>query len=278
MQHTLGRPFRVAGVGLRGGRPAAVDVRPAPANTGRVFVVGGVPIPATVEHVVDTRLATTLGRAGARVSLVEHLCAALYAAGVDNAIIHVEGDEIPALDGSARLWCAAVRQAGLVPQGVARRVLVLREAVEVRADDAWARFEPGDRSELADRFELDLTITFDHPNIGTQRYTGAAIGQPFFTELAWARTFGFFRDAEPLRALGIARGVSLENTVVYDDAGIMNPEGLRAADEAVRHKALDAVGDAALLGMALRGRFTAYRAGHALHLALLRRITEAAAG
>ncbi|MDP2310352.1 MAG: UDP-3-O-acyl-N-acetylglucosamine deacetylase [Pseudomonadota bacterium] len=272
MQHTLGRPFRVAGVGLRGGLPAAVEVRPAPANTGRIFVVEGVSIPATVEHVVDTRLATTLGRKGARVSLVEHLCAALYAAGVDNAEIHVEGDEIPALDGSARLWGRAVRQAGLVAQGAPRRVLVLREPVEVRGDDAWARFDP------ADRFELDLTIAFDHPSIGTQRYAGAATGRSFFAELAWARTFGFFRDAEPLRVLGIARGVSLENTVVYDDAGIMNPEGLRAADEAVRHKALDAVGDAALLGVPVRGRFSAYRAGHALHLALLRRITESAAG
>lgn len=266
MQHTLGRPFRVAGVGLRGGLPAAVEVHPAPADTGRVFVVGGVAIPATVDHVVDTRLATTLGRGDARVSLVEHLCAALYAAGVDNAEIRVEGDELPALDGSARLWGVAVRQAGLLAQGVARRVLVLREPVEVRVDGAWARFDP------ADRFELDLTIAFDHPSIGTQRYTGAATGPSFFAELAWARTFGFLRDAEPLRALGIARGASLENTVVYDDTGILNPEGLRAADEAVRHKALDAVGDASLLGMELRGRFTAYRAGHALHLALLQRV------
>ncbi|MDP2314594.1 MAG: UDP-3-O-acyl-N-acetylglucosamine deacetylase [Pseudomonadota bacterium] len=271
MQHTLGRPFRVVGVGLRGGRPAAVEVRPAAVGTGRVFVVDGVAIPATVEHVVDTRLATTLGRAGARVSLVEHLSAALYAGGVDNVEIHVEGGEIPVLDGSARLWSLAIRQAGLVPQGVPQRIVAVREPIEVRRDDAWARFEP------ADHFELDLTIAFDHPTIGVQRYTGAATGASFYTELAWARTFGFFRDAEPLRALGIALGASLDNTVVYDDLGVMNPAGLRAADEAVRHKALDAVGDAALLGAPIRGRFTAYRAGHALHLALLRRLAEHAA-
>ena len=271
MQHTLGRPFRVAGLGLRGGGAVAVEVRPAPVGAGRSFVVGGVAVPATVAHVLDTRLATTIGRDNTRIALVEHLCAALYAAGVDNAVIHVEGDELPVLDGSAHLWGVAIRQAGVVPQGQPRRVHVVREPLEVRGDDgAWARLEP------ADRFELDLTITFDHPCIGTQRYAGAATGAGFFTELAWARTFGFYKDAEHLRALGIARGVSLDNTVVYDATGVMNPGGLRAGDEAMRHKALDAVGDLALLGMAVRGRFTAYRAGHALHLALLRQVVERA--
>ncbi len=266
MQHTLARPFQVRGIGVRGGKPAAVEVRPAPVDQGRVFIVDGVHIPATIAHVVDTRLATTLGSGAARVSLVEHLCAALFAAGVDNANILIEGDEVPALDGSALLWARAIRNAGVVPQGRARRVLSLRHPVEVRIDDAWARFEP------ADAFELDLTIDFAHPTIGRQRYSGPAIGPQFFDELAWARTFGFLKDAEPLRALGLARGASLDNTVVYDDAGVLNPGGLRAPDEAVRHKALDAVGDASLLGMGVRGRLTGHRAGHAIHLALLREV------
>lgn len=266
MQHTLGRPFRVAGIGLRGGRPVAVEARPAPVGTGRVFVVDGVAVPATVEHVVDTFLATTLGRDGARVSLVEHLCAALYAAGVDNVAVHVEGAELPVLDGSAREWCAAIRAAGVVGQDAPRRVVAVTEPVEVRADAAWARLEP------ADDFEIDLGVEFAHPAIGTQRYVGPALGDAFAAELAWARTFGFYRDAEPLRAAGIARGASLDNTVVYDDTGVMNVDGLRAPDEAVRHKALDLVGDAALLGAAIRGRFAAFRAGHALHVALLRKL------
>lgn len=269
MQHTLARPFRVAGLGLRGGLPATVEAHPAPVGTGRVFVVGGVVIPATVDHVVDTRLATSLGRDGARVSLVEHLCAALYAAGVDNVALHVDGDEVPALDGSARGWGEAILEAGLVSQGVPRRRFAVTEAIEVAAEGAWARLEP------ADHFELDLTVDFPHPAIGLQRFIGAAVGAAFFAELAWARTFGFLKDAEPLRALGIARGASLENTVVYDDAGVMNPGGLRAHDEVVRHKALDAVGDAALLGGQIDGRFSAYRAGHALHLALLRKVADA---
>jgi len=266
MQHTLRRPFRVAGVGLRGGRPAEVEVRPASRDTGRIFVLDGVTIPATIDNVVDTRLATTLGRGVARISLVEHLCAALYAAGVDNAEIHVEGDELPVLDGSARLWGAAIAAAGLAPQAAPRRALVVSAPIEVGTADAWARFEP------ADHFALDLTIAFDHPVIRTQRFVGVGTGPAFFTELAWARTFGFYRDAEALRALGIARGASLDNTVVYDDEGVMNPGGLRAPDEAVRHKALDAVGDIALLGVPVHGRFTGFRAGHALHLALLREL------
>lgn len=268
MQRTLARPFRCRGTGLHGGGPASAEVRPAPPGTGRVFVVRGVRIPATVAHVVDTRLATTLARDGVRVSMVEHLCAALHAAGVDNAEVHVDGDELPVLDGSAWLWFEAVRNAGIAPQGAPSRVLRVTEPVEVSLGDSHAALLP------APAFELDLTIAFDHPRIGTQRWAGAATGDTFRADLAWARTFGFFRDAEPLRRAGLARGASLENTVVYDDAGVLNPEGLRAADEAVRHKALDAVGDTALLGLRLQGRLVATRAGHAVHLALLQRLLE----
>lgn len=269
-QHTVARPFRVAGIGLRGGGPAAVRIAPAPVGHGRVFVVRAVEIPATVAHVVDTRLATSLGRDGARISLVEHLCAALYASGVDNARIEVEGDEIPVLDGSARGWIEAIVDAGLAAQDAPRRPLTVREPVEVRVGTSWARLEPGEG------LELDVHVDFDHPSIGAQRHTGPALGPSFTAELAWARTFGFFRDAEQLRAAGIALGASLDNTVVYDDTGVMNPGGLRAHDEVVRHKALDAVGDLALLGAPLHGRLVAHRAGHALHVELLRRFQATA--
>lgn len=272
MQHTLARPFRCAGVGLHGGRPAAAEVCPAAPYTGLVFVVGGARIPATVDHVVDTRLATTLGLGGARVSMVEHLCAALYAAGVDNAEIHVDGDELPVLDGSARLWCVELAGAGIVAQGVPAHVWAPAEPVTVRVGDSEATLFP------APRFELDLHVDFAHPCIGRQAWAGPATGETFVRELAWARTFGFLRDAEPLRRAGLARGASLENTVVYDDAAVMNPGGLRAPDEAVRHKALDAVGDVALLGARLHGRLVAHRAGHAVHVTLLRHLRERMAG
>jgi UDP-3-O-[3-hydroxymyristoyl] N-acetylglucosamine deacetylase len=261
-QQTVARVFRVHGAGLRGGRPASVEVRPAPAGTGRAFVVRGVRIPATVDHVVDTRLATTLGRDGARVSMVEHLCAALHAAQVDNVEVLVDGDEVPVLDGSARLWTAALAQAGLRAQGQPRREIRIDREIRVEEGGSVAVLAP------APEFELDIGIDFEHPLIGRQAWRGGL--EAFGAELAWARTFGFLKDAEALSA--VARGVTLDNTVVYDEAGVMNPGGLRARDEAVRHKALDAVGDAALLGGWLRGRLTAHRAGHAVHLALLRRV------
>lgn len=262
-EHTLARPFRCEGIGLRGGRPVSVEVRPAPVGAGRRFVCGGVSIPAAVESVVDTRLATTLGRGEARVSMVEHLCAALHACGVDNVEMLVEGGEIPALDGSARLWVEAIRACGVRPQGARRRVARVIRDVRVRVGESEAALSPGPG------FVLDIAIAFDHPCIGAQRYSGSGTGESFRADLAWARTFGFFRDAEPLRLAGITQGVSLDNTVVYDTAGVMNPGGLRSPDEAVRHKALDAVGDLSLLGHALHGRLSVTRAGHAIHLALL---------
>lgn len=254
-QHTLAAPARVAGIALRSGRPAVVELRPAAPDHGLVFYRDGVAIPARIDHVVDTTLATTLGVPGRAVSMVEHLCAALHAAGIDNAAIHVHGDELPVLDGSAAPWLSAVRP---LAQAARRSPLVVTTPVEVH-DDAggYARLEP------AASFELDVTIEFAHPAIGHQRWRGDLAD--FGAELAWARTFGFLADADRLRAAGLARGASLENTVVYDAEGAMNPGGLRAPDEAVRHKALDAVGDAALLGAPLRGRLVTRRAGHTLH-------------
>lgn len=261
-QQTLRRPFRVAGIGLHGGRPARVTVKPAEPGAGRSFVVRGTRIPATLESVIDTYLATSLGRAGERVSMVEHLCAALYAEGIDNAEIHVDGDEVPVLDGSARLWCEAIRNTGIARQGAPCPSLRIEEAVRVEHEGSWAMLVP------SDTFELEVSIDFAHRVIGAQRYSGTLAS--FRAELAWARTFGFLRDADRLHAAGLARGASLDNTVVYDDERAMNP--LRSDDEAVRHKALDVIGDVALLGRPLLGRLVAHRAGHALHVALMTKV------
>jgi UDP-3-O-[3-hydroxymyristoyl] N-acetylglucosamine deacetylase len=268
-QHTIERVVRVTGVALRTGRSSTVELRPAAEDTGICFVRDAVQVPAQVAHVVDTRLATTLGAGGVTITMVEHLCAALRGAGVDNVAVHVEGDELPVLDGSARPWLDVLEPRR---QGALRRFCVVERVVEVRGEGGWARLEP------ADAFELDLTITFDHPSIGLQRYVGRGDGAAFRDGIAWARTFGFLRDAELLRAAGLAHGASLENTVVYDDTRVLNPGGLRSVDEAVRHKALDAVGDAALLGAPLKGRLVAFRAGHTLHHALFRALLATAAG
>lgn len=254
---------------LRSGLPATADVRPADEDQGIRFVRDGVEIHAHVDHVVDTQLATTLGRGGVTISMVEHLCAALYAAGIDNVTVSVEGPELPVLDGSAWPWFERIRPRA---QAAPRRWRVVTDTVEVRRGDSWARLEP------ADAFELDVTIRFPHPAIGTQRYRGPGVGAPFADHLARARTFGFLQDAERLRAAGLARGASLENTVVYDDTGVLNPGGLRADDEAVRHKAVDALGDAALLGGPLQGRLVAWCAGHTLHHDLFRTFLDSGVG
>ena len=265
-EHTLARDVRVEGIGLRSGLFAAAHLLPAAPGTGRVFVVDGARIPARLHNVVDTRLATILGVGTTRVSLVEHLLAALYAAGVDNVEIHVEGGEIPALDGSSVGWSRAIAPLRRLAQPTLRAPLFVTEPVEVHAGTSWARLEP------SDQLTFDIRVDFPHPAIGAQRWVGAVDGPRFARELAWARTFGFYADAERLRAMGIARGATLANTLVYDDAGPMN--GLRARDEVVRHTALDAVGDLALLGRPLQARLVAERGGHALHVALLTKLVE----
>lgn len=258
-QCTLRAGFSAHGVGLRGGRACALRAEPAPPGTGRVFVVDGVKIPAEVRNVVDAVLATTLARGGARVELVEHVLAALAITGIDNVYLHVDGGEVPALEGAAERWCTLVESAGAAEQPAARARVTLATALVVRRGESWAELRP------APEPRLDVTVDFPHPAIGRRRWSGAVVDAR--RELAWARTFGFAEDAPRLARL--ARGVSLDNTLVFDDTGAVNPGALPPGDEAARHKALDAIGDLALLGAALDAEFVAFRPGHALHHALL---------
>jgi len=263
LQRTLARAHRVAGIGLRTGLPTSVVLSPAPADSGRRFVVGGVVVPAQIEHVVDATLATTLGVGTVRVALVEHLLAATVGAGIDNIDVIVEGEELPILDGAALGWIGALAQAGVRTLPVPARTWTVERPVRVEHGGSWAELHP------CRALEVDVRVDFAHPSIGEQRWSGIVDGS-FASELGWARTFGFRRDAERLLALGIARGASLENTVVYDESGPMNQGGSRAADEVARHKALDAVGDLALVPGRPLVRLVAHRGGHALHHALLR--------
>ncbi len=263
-QHTLGGTFTVRGTGLHSGAQVSARLSPAPAGTGRVFVADGQEIRSLVTEVWSTQLATTLGDGRTRVALVEHLSAALYALGIDNVKVEVEGGELPVLDGSAQPWVERLLQVGVAPQNAARHLLRVTRPVEVQVGGGWAQIEP------ADRLSLDIEIDFPHPAIRVQRWTGVPSPAVFAEELAWARTFGFFADAERLRAAGHARGASLENTLIFDEERVLNPDGARAADEPVRHKALDALGDLSLLGARLVGRLRTRRAGHAVHIELLR--------
>ena len=266
-QRTLKRAINVTGKGLHSGRPVHVRLVPAPAGNGIVFqrtdLEGAPTVQAAYDRVVDTRLCTTLGLGEVRVGTVEHLMSALYGIGVDNVQVLVDGPEIPILDGSSQPWIRAILEAGTRRQQRCRRLMVVRRAVTVRDGDAWARFEP------SSRFRISARVDFDHPLISRHLFTFDFSELDFVQQIASARTFAFKREVEALRSMGLAQGGSLENAIVIDDFSILNPEGLRFADEFVRHKVLDAIGDIALSGEKLVGHLVLHRSGHALNNQLL---------
>lgn len=266
-QRTLAKRASLSGVGLHSGAPVELTLAPAPVDHGIVFVRTDLPgrpeIPARPEFVVDTQLATTLGRGAARVATVEHLLAALVGMGIDNVRVELDGPEVPIVDGSSAPFCFVIREAGVATQRKAKRFLVIQSPVEVRDGEKFARFTP------ATKFSISCTIDFKHPLIGDQTFKVDFTDRTFDREIARARTFGFLKDVEKLKKLGLARGGSLDNAIVVDEFNILNPEGLRFSDEFVRHKILDAVGDLSLLGMPVVGHLVAHKSGHALNQKLV---------
>ncbi len=269
-QRTLKRAVSCNGVGLHSGQPVTLRLVPAPVDHGLQFARVDLPdkpaIPARGEFVTDTSLATTLSLGPAKVATVEHVLAAVSGLGIDNLRIEVDGPEVPIMDGSAAPFVRLIREAGLREQGQPKTVLVIRRPVTVSDGDKTASFLP-DR-----RFRIECTIDFKHPLISDQQFSVEVNERLFLKEVAPARTFGFKRDVEHLRKLGLAKGGSLENAVVVDDFSILNPEGLRFADEFVRHKLLDAIGDVALLGRPVIGLLSAYKTGHALNQKLVAKV------
>ena len=269
-EHTLAGPAICAGVGVHSGERVRLSIRPAPAGHGVVFVRADVRdrdnrVPVSGEAVVDARLNTTIANAeGVTVSTIEHLMAALAALGVSNAVIELDGPELPIMDGSALPFVQLLDRAGFRRQETPQRFIEVLEPIEVVEGDKWARLTPCDRYEMA--FEID----FDSAAIGNQRVDFVVDEQTFRDEIMAARTIGFAHEVEALRRAGLARGGSLENAVVIDGDRILNPEGLRRPDEFVRHKALDAIGDLYLLGAPVLGRFEGELAGHGLNNALVR--------
>jgi UDP-3-O-[3-hydroxymyristoyl] N-acetylglucosamine deacetylase len=266
-QRTVAERISISGVGLHSGQPVTLTLVPAPANSGVVFVRTDLPgrpeVPARPEFVVDTALATSLGRGAARVGTVEHLLAALVGMGIDNVRAELDGPEVPIMDGSSAPFCFLIRSVGTVSQSRPKNFLVIKRPVEVREGDKFARLVP------AARFSVSCTIDFRHPLITDQTFRMDFSDRTFDREIAKARTFGFLRDVEKLKSIGLARGGSLDNAIVVDDFNILNPDGLRFPDEFVRHKILDAVGDLSLLGMPVVGHLEAYKSGHALNQKLV---------
>jgi UDP-3-O-[3-hydroxymyristoyl] N-acetylglucosamine deacetylase len=271
-QQTLAGSVALVGIGLHTGGAVEARLGPAPADAGIVFVRADASgekqsVRASPEAVRDTRLGTAIGEDPAIVCTIEHLMAAFAGLGVDNALVEVDGGELPILDGSSAPFVAAIGRVGLRPQSAPRRYVEILETIEVGVPGRRLRVSP------ADRFELSLWIDFPSPIIGRQHLEFVLDEEMFRTELAQARTFGFLADVERLHAAGLARGASLDNTVVIDGETIMNEGGLRRPDEFVRHKALDVLGDL-YLGGPILGRVEAECTGHALNNALLRRLAE----
>ena len=274
-QQTIGAPIRFEGIGVHSGAVVELSLHPAEPNTGVVFHVfeaSGLirEIRAVSANVSSTDLSTIVGdRQGAHVATIEHIMAALYAMEVDNVVVQIEGNEIPIMDGGSDCFVRAIEGAGLVRQRAGRRFLRVLKTVRVELNGGFAEYRPHEGT----RFEVE--IDFASAAIGRQSFAAELTPALFRDELARARTFGFMKDVERLWASGHALGSSLENSVVIgDDERVINPDGLRFADEFVRHKTLDAIGDQALAGARILGCYRSYRGGHRLNAMALEALTS----
>jgi UDP-3-O-[3-hydroxymyristoyl] N-acetylglucosamine deacetylase len=269
-QRTLKNSIRATGVGLHTGKKVLMTLRPAPANLGIVFRRTDLPtpvdIPATATNVGETQLGTTLVKDGVKVATVEHLLSAFAGLGIDNAFVELSAPEVPIMDGSAGPFVFLLQSAGIEEQSSAKRWVRIVKSIKVEDGDKWARFDP------FDGFKVNFEIEFNHP-IFKKRLQTASMDfstTSFLKEVSRARTFGFMRDLETLRARNLALGGTMDNAIVLDDFRVLNEDGLRYEDEFVKHKILDAIGDLYLLGHSLIGEFSGFKSGHALNNRLLR--------
>ena len=274
MQRTIREKFEFSGIALHTGQEVRVVVHPSAENTGISFLridrPGSAPIKAHASNVVDTSYATTLGSGGVTVSTVEHLMAAFYGMGVDNALVEIDGGEVPIMDGSAIGFARMIEGAGLMEQKSPRKYLVIKKSISVSEGNRSLDLKPSEDF----GFTIDYSIDFKHPTITEQSFSMLISTEGFLREIAKARTFGFLRDVDMLKANGLARGGCLSNAIVIGESEILNKDGLRFHDEFVRHKVLDVMGDLALLGARVVGSLSAHRAGHHLNHRLAHKILK----
>ena len=272
LQRTLQESISCTGIGLHSGEKVKLTLKPAPADSGIVFVRTDIPgspeIAARLENVVHTHLSTTLGKNGVNVSTVEHLMAAFAGLGVDNARVELNGSEVPIMDGSAAPFVYLLRTVGVVGQDKSKRFILIRKPLSVWDGEKHMKVEP------AKSFSVRYAIGFDHPVIQNQNLDFYFSDISFEREISRARTFGFLHEVEYLKKNGYARGGSLANAIVIDRYRILNQDGLRYEDEFIRHKILDFFGDISLMGAPIIGQFEAFKSGHTLNHSLL---TELAA-
>lgn len=271
VQSTISMPVEISGIGLHSAVPVRIRLLPAPANRGIIFRrtdLDGFEIPASWKHIARVSYATSLMRQGVLISTTEHLLAALYATGVDNVVVEINSLELPILDGSCAPFVELLKQAGLRRQRARRSYLKLRRPVEVVDGSKRIAVFPDER------FRITSSIDFPHPCVGRQSLEMDLTPETFAREIAPARTFGFLDELPQMKDMGLIRGGSLANALVFTRDSVMNAGGLRFPDECCRHKILDLIGDLALIGYPLRAHVVAERAGHAMHTALVLKLVR----
>ncbi|MCX5722624.1 MAG: UDP-3-O-acyl-N-acetylglucosamine deacetylase [Nitrospirae bacterium] len=270
LQQTLANPVSCTGTGLHSGEPVTLTLRPAPVNTGVVFVnrksANGASLAASIEHLVATELCTAISGNGFQVKTIEHILAALAGLGIDNVYVDVNAGEAPVMDGSSAHFVRLIQSAGIVAQNRRQPYLKITRPLEVIDGNRRVRIEPSATTKVT------YSIHYNHPLIQTQTYTYEHSAQAFEREIADARTFGFLQEVEALWARGLGQGGNLDNTIVLSHDGILNESGLRFPNEFVRHKILDLIGDFSLLGLPFIGHIIAERSGHAIHTRLVQQI------
>ncbi len=271
-QRTLNREVHCTGIGLHTGAKVKINLKPAPGDTGVKFIrtdLAGHPvIDARFDNVFDTTLATTIGLNGCRVATIEHLMAAFFGLGIDNAIVELDGPEVPIMDGSAAPFIFLIKSVGVREQKVPKRFIVIKKPFKV--DDGTRSVHIYPFKEL----KISYMIDFQHPLLRNQEYEMTFSGREFSREISRARTFGFLKDVQTLKENGLAQGGSLDNAVVIDDFRILNEDGLRFDDEFVRHKILDFIGDLSIVGAPVIGHFVVKKSGHYLNQYMLRGLME----
>lgn len=269
-QTTIAKPVDLVGIGLHKGVPVRLRLEPLEADRGIEFYRSdvNVAIPLKPENVVDTQMATVIGKDGYFISTIEHMLSAVYAYGIDNLRVIVDADEVPVMDGSSASFCMLLDEAGSVELDAPKKIMKIKKEIIVRDGDKYVKLSP------SDDLNYDFTIKFNHPVIDEQSFTLNFTKAEYKEKISKARTFGFLHEVQYLRSKGLALGGSLENAVVLDDKKVLNTEGLRFPDEFVRHKILDAIGDMALLGVNFVGNYEAFAGSHDLNhkltLALLK--------
>ncbi len=271
-QTTISKQVELSGIGLHKAVVVKLRLEPQSENSGIVFYRedAAKTIELKPENVVDTKMATVIGKDGVVISTIEHLMSAISASGIDNLRIVIDNDEIPIMEGSSSAFCMLLEEAGIKELDAAKKLLVIKKAIEVRDGDKFVRLSPSDECKYS------YEIKFDHPMIQVQKYEFVFTKENFKNEIGRARTFGFLKEVQYLRSIGLAKGGSLENAIVLDDLKILNPEGLRFDDEFVRHKVLDAIGDMTLLGAHFIGHYEASAGSHKLNHLLTKKLLESA--